>query len=61
MGWLLTFFPYNNLWKDVRRAFHRGLGNEAVKNYVDVEVAAARNLAVRLHQSPDLFMDHLRQ
>ena len=61
MGWLLTFIPYGTFWKDARRAFHRGLGNEAVKSYVDVEVAAARNLLVRLHNSPDLFMDHLRQ
>ena len=61
MGWMLTFIPYGTFWKDARRAFHRGLGNEAVKSYVDVEVAAARNLLVRLHKSPELFMDHLRQ
>lgn len=61
MGWLITFIPYGTFWKDTRRAFHRGLGSDAHKNYTDVEVSAARNLLVRLHKTPDLFMEHLRQ
>lgn len=59
-GWLLDLTPYGDLWKDMRKAFHREIGPVGLKRFADLELAASRELLRKLRLSPEAFMRHIR-
>lgn len=60
-GWAMSFQPYGDRWRDMRKASHQQLNVEAVKNHREIETKAAREMLRRLFHRPTAFMEGIRQ
>lgn len=57
----MSFVPYGDRWRDMRRASHQQLSIDASKAHRDTQQKSARELLRRLLHNPEGFMEHLRQ
>lgn len=63
MGWWehFGFAPYGKFWRKSRRMFHQEFRHDAVKNLHPEQLKARDELLRRLLDTPERWMEHLRQ
>ncbi|KZP22537.1 cytochrome P450 [Athelia psychrophila] len=63
MGWCnnVVFLPYGDFWRASRRIMHQECKPLAVHNFHPGQIKATRQLLRRLLDSPDLWLEHLKQ
>jgi cytochrome P450 len=60
-SWILALKPYGTAWRRHRRAFHEHFHLNAVHKYVPIITKETQALLRRLLETPECFMDHIRQ
>ena len=55
------FMPYGERWKERRKIFHQEFNTTAAAKHRPAELSGARDLLGRLLDTPNDFMNHLRQ
>ncbi|CAL1715485.1 unnamed protein product [Somion occarium] len=60
MGWTLALLPYGERWRDMRKALHRDLNYDSVKQFRDVHIQACHEFLRRLVSRPERFREDIR-
>jgi hypothetical protein len=58
---VLTLFPYGNKWRSWHKAFYAHMQPTIARQYHPIELKAARRLLWNLFETPQDFMQHIRQ
>ena len=58
---MITFFPYGNKWRAWHKAFYAHMQPTIIRQYRPIELKAARRLLWNLFDTPQDFMQHIRQ
>ncbi|TCD67113.1 hypothetical protein EIP91_000576 [Steccherinum ochraceum] len=59
-GWAMSFVPYGDRWRDMRKAFHQDFNPDSAKQFNEIEAKAAHEMVRRLVRNPSGFMEHAR-
>jgi len=60
-AWHLAFQPYGDAWKKRRAILHQEFQGSSLLQHRPHQLESARTFLRRLLQTPDDFMEHLRQ
>lgn len=61
LGWMMPFLPYGAKWREQRRFFQRHLNPSSATLHKPLGIQFSRALLVNLLDTPDDYLNHVRQ
>ena len=60
-NWNAALMPYGSIWRSRRRALHQALHGGVASEHVPAQMKHINRLLIKLLESPDLVLEHIKQ